>query len=739
MKNDNRIKSYLSRNKGVIQLAYVACLLAGLVTLDSGAFGKQVRNANRQGAFASTRSHGHFIYVVNVESDVVSEYRIGARGALTMMGTIGAGGEPARIQVDPRRPYVYVLNRDIEGLASPGISEYLIGAHGLLHKIGTTVMDSDGKDLIIGPKGHHVYVASASGMILEYTIDLKGVLSLKRKAKVASDIGLISLNQTGRYIFGVVQNGPATTTKRALYEYAISRDAALTPIGTYPIGIQANVATDPAGPYVYVTDILWNNQGGDKEISEYEIGHGGAIRLRGVIHTKYAAMSIIVNKSGRYAYVGFGDNRISKYAVEAHGILRRVGNQTTQRVPASIAMGDGGDVYVANAESNTVSEYTTNLHGAFTAMGVIAVRAKDMGPALDTGYRHYAYIVQQGWPSSTKPSVIFEYTVGSHGDLQKQDAVVTKASPYPIKMSAGGRFAYQLGKLGGSILEYAIGSQGHLRTIGQISIDGAHSRRVAVDPAGRYMYLSEGDGLAGYAIGVGGHLKQISHVSMGAVVAYVTIDPIGRHLYAVRPHVIDGYNIGPQGTLTRFGSLHVTTAMQSRLIIDATGQYAYRISLHVTRRKRSPFRDYIKEYKIMPNGSLVAIGQVRMKWFIRTIRTDPKGPYLYVAKDGGGISEYRISLSGTLRLTGSAFTGLSQVNHMTLDPGGQYLYALHYSPGGYDGTKAGWTTYTTYAIGPHGRLAPTGIFATKKGPIFLASALYGRSFKGWHGSMSSNK
>jgi 6-phosphogluconolactonase (cycloisomerase 2 family) len=70
-----------------------------------------------------------FAYVANAGGNTVSQYTIGANGALSAMApaTVAAGAAPVSVTVDPSGRYAYVANGD-----DNTVSQYTIGANGAL-------------------------------------------------------------------------------------------------------------------------------------------------------------------------------------------------------------------------------------------------------------------------------------------------------------------------------------------------------------------------------------------------------------------------------------------------------------------------------------------------------------------------------------------------------------------------------------------------------------------------------
>jgi 6-phosphogluconolactonase (cycloisomerase 2 family) len=96
-----------------------------------------VAPAGRNPASITVDPSGKYAYVANFGDGTVSQYTIGAGGALTAMAkaTVAAGTNPYSVTVDPLGQYVYVAN---EG--GNNISQYTIGTPSSLTPGALTVM-----------------------------------------------------------------------------------------------------------------------------------------------------------------------------------------------------------------------------------------------------------------------------------------------------------------------------------------------------------------------------------------------------------------------------------------------------------------------------------------------------------------------------------------------------------------------------------------------------------------------
>jgi 6-phosphogluconolactonase len=127
-------------------------------------------------ASVAVDSSGKFVYVTNSGSNDISMYAINATtGGLTSMGTIAAGTDPVSAAADPSGRFVYVTNS-----GSNDVSMYTIDATtGSLTLIGTIAAEQSPTSIAIHPSGQFAYVTnSGSNNVSMYSIGSTGTLTL---------------------------------------------------------------------------------------------------------------------------------------------------------------------------------------------------------------------------------------------------------------------------------------------------------------------------------------------------------------------------------------------------------------------------------------------------------------------------------------------------------------------------------------------------------------------------------
>ncbi len=317
-----------------------------------------------------------FAYAANAISNDISQYTIGANGALTPMtpATVPAGTYPTSVAVGPSGRYAYVTN-DV----SNTVSQYSINVNGTLTAMtpATIAAGTNPYSVIIDPAGKYAYVANAgSANVSQYTIDADGKLTSMTPATVAAGVGPISITVdfSGKYAY------TANSGNNNVSQYTIGVNGALSPMtpaivaaGPYP----TSVTIDPSGKYAYVTN------GNSYTVSQYTIGADGALTpmTPATTDAELEPRSLTVHPSGKYAYVtnasGYSNN-VSQYAIGADGALTPMNPSTVAAgaAPLSLSIDPSGKyAYVANRVDNNISQYTIGGTGALSRMTPITVGA----------------------------------------------------------------------------------------------------------------------------------------------------------------------------------------------------------------------------------------------------------------------------------------------------------------------------------------------------------------------------
>lgn len=346
-----------------------------------------------------------FAYATNFGDGTLSQYSVGANGALTPLGTptVTLSFQPFAITVEPTGQYAYVAD-----YGSDLVSELTIGSNGELTVIGTVSTGDNSKPngITIDHSDRFAYTANlGNGTISQYTISTAGALTPMATPTVpsGSNPSVITIDPSNRYAyvanFGTADTNMPPAGPSTIYQYAVGADGSLTALSTptVPSGSGPNsIVVTPNAQYVYAVNV------GDGTVSQYSIGSGGALSplSPATVATGASASSrpfgMTLDPKGLYAYVANStDGTISQYTIGTGGVLVPM---TPATVPAGNGVSSvsvdptGSYLYATNrypsntTSASTVSQYTIGSNGALTPMTTPTVPAGINPTAIAIGY-----------------------------------------------------------------------------------------------------------------------------------------------------------------------------------------------------------------------------------------------------------------------------------------------------------------------------------------------------------------
>src|SRR6266568_5692951 len=464
---------------------------------------------------------GKYAYVANANSNTLSQYTIGAQGALTAMSpaTVAAGTGPASVTVDPSGKYAYVANA-----SSNDVSQYTIGATGGLTPMGpaTIAAGTTPYSVTVDPGGKYAYVANASGSsVSQYTIGANGALTAMSPVTVAAGTlpYSVAVDPSGKYAYAANYNGNSVSLYKIGANGALTAMSPATVAGQAgPISLAMSCGTAPA---VAVPKYAYVANGGSSNVSQYTMTSDGSLTSMSMASVAAGTnpFSVTVDPSGKYAYVAnLSSSNVSQYTIGANGGLAPMSPATVAAGtgPASVTVDPSGKfAYVANGTSNTVSQFTIGTDGALTPMSP-AVAAAGTGPASVTvdPSGKFAYA------ANVNSNTVSQYTIGTDGALTPMSPAVAAAGtgPHSVIVDPTGKYAYVANSNSNSVSQYTIDAYGNLTAMTIASVAaGMEPRSVTIDPSGKYAYAANyGNGVSQYTIGVDGSLTMtIGTVSAG--------------------------------------------------------------------------------------------------------------------------------------------------------------------------------------------------------------------------------
>lgn len=262
-----------------------------------------------------------------------------------------------------------------------------------------------------------------------------------------------------------------------------------------------------------------------------------------------------------------------------------------------------------------------------------------------------------------------------------------------------------------------------------LALTKAPSLQTVVHPNGQFVYFIDAQPAINVAVvGSGGALTIPTatpvaggafanlNAGVGGNIQFEAIDPFGRYVYVsddggaasgtqTTPGQIAEFAINSDGSLTSLGTITTNLDGPESLVIDRTGSYVYAINNTSAT---------ISTYNIGPTGALTAssatpIGTSAGPWIAAL---DPTGTYLYVPCNGSAevVSEFSIGTGGVLTSIGNLSVTAIAIFNLVVDPSGKYIYVLD------GGTLGGPGAVFVFNIGTGGVIGsavgsptPTGI------------------------------
>ncbi len=343
--------------------------------------------------------------------------------------------------------------------------------------------------------------------------------------------------------------------------------------------------------------------------------------------------------------------------------------------------------YVANLDDNTVSIYTVNAStGKLRAHGFVATGAGTMGITVHPSGK-YAYVTNSG------PNTISTYSIDANsGALTQIGTDVAGGGSYKVTIDPTGRFAYAPNYGTNDVSAYSIapttglltpvicgstsGTPGCGSTVAANFAAGVNPVSIAIDPAGRFVYVANVDSInqgasyiSAYTITSTGALKSAGVAASGVNPHFVAVDPTGKFVYAANETSDDvsAYKINPTtGALTQISCGTAGTAGCTGLGTTTNftaGVYPFCIAFDLAGKFAfvgNSNSGTISTYSINAStGALSHIGQDVVTSYPESIIVDPTGKFAYTASSMGFASAFAIDANGGLTSLGTAASGSS--------------------------------------------------------------------------------
>lgn len=262
-----------------------------------------------QGIVVITLGSTTYLYAVNVNGGSISQYKIGADGALTPLNpdvfTIGHTSGSATATPDGK--FFYVADRDAD------VTQLVVNNDGTLGANTPEFVTSAGSGTlcpITDPSGKFLYVSDfGQSGILEYKINSDGTLTPNSPASIAAGgfPDLLGMTASGKFLYApnlndgtisqykVNSNGTLTANSPALFTL---------PSGAGPIQVDTNAK----GTVAYVPDQDLN------VVYQLKIQSNGTLKKNSTVPVNSAG-NVTLDGSGKFAYVDDSGSLLYEYKI----------------------------------------------------------------------------------------------------------------------------------------------------------------------------------------------------------------------------------------------------------------------------------------------------------------------------------------------------------------------------------------------------------------------------------------
>ncbi len=333
----------------------------------------------------------------------VLQYAINGDGSVTPLSvpSVPAGADPLAIGADPAGRYVYAVNG-----ADYTISQYSVGAGGALAALSPAVVgvpvsafQSGHSWVSIDPSGHYLYVvtsppgptsvASAAAVVSQYAIGTSGQLTPLTPAFITLPgfaSGPLAIDSVGRHAY--VGGG---TSSNVVLQFSIGPDGALSALA--PATITADdpqeIVLTPNGRWAYVLGTCVDPDC-DGEVSLYTIGSDYSLNptmFTTLTGGHILPVGLVLNSSGSKAYlltnfmgVDTDAGKLYQYTIDNTGALASQGELDTGSAAVAAALSGNNDLYVLTSDALAMPPNGTGGHLVHISVAGSALSQVDSTP-----------------------------------------------------------------------------------------------------------------------------------------------------------------------------------------------------------------------------------------------------------------------------------------------------------------------------------------------------------------------
>lgn len=300
-----------------------------------------------------------------------------------------------------------------------------------------------------------------------------GELRLIKLAAEARNASWLSLDPSGRYLYGANEIADFGGKSGAVTAYKVDRDNGnlrqLNVVSSEGAG-PAHLSVDATGKYVFVA----NYAGGT--VAVLPIQPTGALGAATYVHHDTGSLGPTIPSTappGSFAFSGH------------------------DKPHAHMIHADPGNRFVLQTDLGQDRIYVSAFDRAAGKLSPGATPFVSL-PRGD-GPRHFSFHRNGRWLYSLQEeasTVVFFHFDPATGSLHAEQTISTLPKAFKgtsfsseILLSPDGRFLYAANRLHDSIAIFSLGGEGRLKYLGEASTMGDYPRHIQIDPSGKYLYV----------------------------------------------------------------------------------------------------------------------------------------------------------------------------------------------------------------------------------------------------------
>lgn len=603
-----------------------------------------------------------FAYSANAHDYSISVYSVDKEsGALRHLSHTPVPKLPSDAVMHPSGRFVYVVSKTPDTIAAYATNPVT----GALKKVPGSPFPSKARSpytLAFHPSGNFAYVAARFAGVGAYRVDRQtGALTpipgspFKAQERTRS----VSVHPSGQFVYAVNGYSNSVSAYAVDSQTGVLKQLAGSPFSVgdmgpinykeqlmegVPLGaggIPYHIALDPKGQFAFVV----NWAAANVTVFRINAENGQLAPVDGSpFFTGFNPYSVSVHPSGEFIYVAqWSANEIMVHAVDAQTgrLTPTVGAPFSSGGEGPVAVkfsADGHRAYVPHFESNDVA-----LHDVDKKTGTLQLKE-----IVKTRDAPWAFTLYEGEENTTPPRerVIAVEDGGvsllalEQDKLVQKGRIASKAQKVAMANLPGGRFAYLLDQVAGSVATFSIEvTSGEITPVSDAVVKtGGNPVDLTVDANGWYLYVTN---------------------SADNTLSIYYLDP-----QTGRPKAVKGSPIQ-----TGRGPTSVT--------LDRAARFAY--VLNADANNVSVFRHFSGTAPLLLEsrkyGSPFATGEKPA-----ALTVEPTGRFVYVANAGSNnVSAYLINhqTGGLSDLPGSPFVAGQRPASIVSHPNGQWLFVAN--------------------------------------------------------------